>query len=88
MHNKNMLSILRALYIICIHNNIINTVASRTIGEELPSRLRLQVKNTTPLVLKISLSNGYLDKRKRMSQNGRYMPAESAEARSSKWKKL
>ena len=49
-------------------------VASRTIGEELPSRLRLQVKNTTPLVLKITLSNGYLDKRKRMSREGRYMP--------------
>ena len=42
--------------------------------------MRLQVNTTTPLVLKITLANGYLDKRKIMGRNGRYMPAESAEA--------
>ena len=55
-------------------------VASRTIGEELPSQLRLQVNTTTPLVLKITLSNGYLDKTKRMSRGGCYMPEESVYA--------
>jgi len=55
-------------------------VASRTIGEELPSQLRLQVNTTMPLVLKITLSNGYLDKTKRMSRGGCYMPEESVYA--------